>query len=73
MPGSRTGRFETLHLSSRFIQLIKQRQGLKIACLEEIAFRTGFIDAARLEELAATYRYDFAPHLRRLLEESSDR
>ena len=68
-----TGTFEALHQASSFIQVIEQRQGLKVACLEEIAFRMGFIDAARLEELASTYRNDFGPYLRRLLEESSDR
>ena len=47
-----TGTHESLMQASTFIQTIEQRQGLKIACIEEIAFRMGFIDAARVERLA---------------------
>jgi glucose-1-phosphate thymidylyltransferase len=37
--------------ASNFVQTIEERQGLKIACLEEIAFRSGWIDAAQLRRL----------------------
>ena len=47
-----TGTHETLMQASDYIATIENRQGLKIACLEEIAFRKGFIDAAQLEKLA---------------------
>ncbi|NDF15383.1 glucose-1-phosphate thymidylyltransferase, partial [bacterium] len=47
-----TGSFETLLQASNFVQTIEQRQGLKIACPEEIAYRMKFIDAAKLESLA---------------------
>jgi glucose-1-phosphate thymidylyltransferase len=48
-----TGTHETLMQAGNFIRVIEERQGLKIACLEEIAFRKGYIDAAKVEELAA--------------------
>ena len=47
-----TGTFASLIQASQFVQVIEERQGLKIGCIEEVAYRMGFIDAARLEELA---------------------
>lgn len=48
-----TGTHETLLEASHFIATIERRQGLKIACPEEIAYRMGYIDAAQVERLAA--------------------
>jgi glucose-1-phosphate thymidylyltransferase len=48
-----TGTHESLLEASTFIQIIEKRQGLKIACVEEIAYRLGYIDAEQLERLAA--------------------
>jgi glucose-1-phosphate thymidylyltransferase len=47
-----TGTHEALIQASMFIEAIEARQGLKVCCPEEIAFRAGFIDAAQLERLA---------------------
>jgi len=47
-----TGTFESLLQAAQFVEVIEQRQGLKIGCIEEVAFRMGFIDATQLEKLA---------------------
>ena len=47
-----TGTHESLMQASTFIQTIEERQGLKIACVEEIAYRKGYIDATQVERLA---------------------
>lgn len=47
-----TGTFDSLMQASQFVQVIEQRQGIKIACIEEIAYRKGFINAAQLEKMA---------------------
>lgn len=51
-----TGTHESLHDASRFIETIEKRQGLKIACPEEIAFRMGYIDEEQLRRLAQPLR-----------------
>ncbi|ATL47068.1 glucose-1-phosphate thymidylyltransferase [Chitinophaga caeni] len=47
-----TGTFDSLMQASQFVQVIEQRQGIKIACIEEIAYRKGFISKEQLKELA---------------------
>lgn len=47
-----TGTFDSLMQASQFVQVIEQRQGIKIACIEEIAYRKKFIDAVQLEKMA---------------------
>jgi glucose-1-phosphate thymidylyltransferase len=49
-----TGTYESLLQAGNFIETVESRQGLKIACPEEIAWRMGWIDAAQLEQLAAS-------------------
>jgi glucose-1-phosphate thymidylyltransferase len=66
-----TGTHESLLEASLFIQTIERRQGLKIACPEEIAFHQGLIDAAQVERLAdALGKSDYGKYLRQLLAES---
>lgn len=47
-----TGTHDNLSEASTFIEVIEKRQGLKVACLEEIAFKQGWINAEQLKELA---------------------
>lgn len=51
-----TGTFDSLQEAGQFIEVIEKRQGLKIGCIEEIAYRKGFINKAQLENLAEKYR-----------------
>jgi glucose-1-phosphate thymidylyltransferase len=68
------GTHDSLLSSSLFVQTVEQRQGLKIACLEEIAFLKGFIGAEQLERLAADYgASEYATYLRRVLRDASPR
>ncbi len=62
-----TGTHESLLQASNFIETIEQRQGLKVACLEEVAFHKGFISAAQLEALARPLRNSYGDYLRELL------
>jgi glucose-1-phosphate thymidylyltransferase len=47
-----TGTFDSLMQASQFVQVIEQRQGIKIACIEEIAYRKGFISKEQLTTVA---------------------
>lgn len=63
-----TGTHESLLQAANFIQTIQERQGLMVACLEEIAFRRGLISAAQLEELvSAMKKSSYARYLQTLL------
>ncbi len=65
-----TGTHETLLEASAFIETIERRQGLKIACPEEIAYRMGYIDAAQLEALAKPLeKSGYGEYLRHVLSE----
>lgn len=65
-----TGTHDTLLEAAQFIETIERRQGLKIACPEEIAFRMGFIDAKQLDSLAMMYGNNaYGQYLRRVLTE----
>ena len=62
-----TGTFASLLDASQFVKVVEDRQGLKIACVEEIAWRMGFIDKARLLELAKPLaKNDYGKYLYRI-------
>jgi len=64
-----TGTHETLMQASNFIETIEERQGLKVSCVEEIAYRMGYIDAAQLEKLALPLKQNgYGQYLLDLLE-----
>jgi glucose-1-phosphate thymidylyltransferase len=62
-----TGTHESLLQASNFIETIEQRQGLKIACVEEVAYLKGFIDGDQLEGLARPLKNGYGDYLRALL------
>jgi glucose-1-phosphate thymidylyltransferase len=65
-----TGTHESLLQAGLFIETIEQRQGLKIACPEEIAYRMGYIDSGQLEALADSLRKtSYGQYLLRLIED----
>ena len=67
-----TGTHDTLIQASEFVRTVEQRQGLKIGCVEEIAFRTGRIDRAQLKGLALPMRdNDYGRYLLRIAEEEA--
>lgn len=65
-----TGTHDSLHEAGSFIQTIEKRQGLKVACPEEIAYRMGFIDATQVKALAEKYaKNGYGQYLRQILNE----
>ena len=66
-----TGTHESLLQASNFIQAIEERQGLKVACLEEISYRQGWIDTAQLERVAKPMiKNPYGQYLMTIVEES---
>jgi glucose-1-phosphate thymidylyltransferase len=66
-----TGTYDSLLSSSQFVQTLEERQGLKVACIEEIAFAKGFIDAAQLRKLAEqSGKSEYAQYLYRVLKDA---
>lgn len=69
-----TGTYDALLSSSQFVQTLEERQGLKVACIEEIAFFKGFIDAKQFERLAdQAGKSEYGAYLRRVLKDVAAR
>ncbi len=69
-----TGTFDSFQKASCFVQTIQERQGVKIACLEEIAYQKGYISAATLASLAERYtKNEYGDYLRSLLPEKDSK
>ncbi len=69
-----TGTHDSLSEASTFIEVIEKRQGLKVACLEEIAFKQGWIDAKTLlDDAKPMAKNDYGKYLMRLAEESGQK
>jgi glucose-1-phosphate thymidylyltransferase len=67
-----TGTHEALLQASTFIQAIEQRQGLKVACPEEVAFNMGYIDAEQVLRLARGMKNEYGRYLERVVEEEPE-
>ena len=68
-----TGTHQSLLDAGNFVHVIEERQGLKIACLEEIALRQGWINGESVARSAAPLRNAYGEYLRRLVEEEKRR
>lgn len=67
-----TGTYAALLDAGNFVRIIEERQGLKIACVEEVAFRMGFIDQEQLARLAVPLEHSgYGRYLKRVLQESA--
>jgi glucose-1-phosphate thymidylyltransferase len=67
-----TGTHEALQQAASYVQAIQERQGLKVSCIEEIAFRLGYIDSEALITLASKYlKNDYGQYLMELAREAN--
>nr|AEQ20348.1 glucose-1-phosphate thymidylyltransferase short form [uncultured bacterium CSL1] len=65
-----TGTPDSLLEAAQFVHTMEARQGLKVACIEEVAYRSGLIDATKLAEIARRYsKNDYGAYLQRVLKE----
>jgi glucose-1-phosphate thymidylyltransferase len=68
-----TGTYESLQQASDFVRVIQERQGLKTACIEEIAFRQGYIDREQLKQLASSMiKTEYGQYLLEICDEKKD-
>ena len=62
-----TGTQEAMNNASNFIKTIEDRQGLKVGCIEEIAYHKNFINREQLEKLSLKYSNDYGRYLKDLI------
>ncbi len=68
-----TGTHEALQQAASYVQAIQDRQGLKVSCIEEIAYRLGYIDSQQLKNLASKYlQNDYGQYLMELVREANE-
>ena len=68
-----TGTFDSLHDASEFVRVIEKRQGTKIGCIEEVAYRMGYIDESRMRQLAeALIKSGYGKYLYEVLKKGRD-
>ena len=65
-----TGTIDSLNQAANYVETIESRQGLKIACIEEVAYRMGYISSAQVENLASQLPNDYGRYLKDLLRET---
>jgi glucose-1-phosphate thymidylyltransferase len=64
-----TGTHDSLLEAGNFVETIEKRQGLKIACIEEVAYRMGFIDRGQVLDLADEYPNSYGEYIRMIADE----
>ena len=65
-----TGSHDSLMQAGNFVQIIEKRQGLKVGCIEEVAYRMGYIDAAQLHKIAKPFlKSGYGDYLMQIVEE----
>ena len=68
-----TGTTESLMQAANYVEAIESRQGLNIACIEEVAYRMGFITAEQVEQLAGKIPNEYGSYLKEILRETAHR
>jgi len=67
-----TGTFESLLQASNFVQSMEINTGMKIACIEEVAYRMGYIDSSQLLKLSKKYKNNgYGAYIRKIVEQTS--
>jgi glucose-1-phosphate thymidylyltransferase len=68
-----TGTMDALQKASSFVQTLQERQGLQIACIEEIAYRNGWIDLEQLSSFAHAYNNQYSHYISRIVKEENQK